>query len=251
MEIKLYNEDCLGVLKQLPDECIDLVCTDCPYHICAGGVTIEERKDETSGCLRKRAKFDNTSCGKRWVKKDGDVPCCVRNGKMFGNNDIKFEQWLPEIYRVLKQDTHCYIMINARNLCELQTKAENAGFKFQNLLVWDKGNATPNKWYMQCCEFVLMLRKGKAKNINNLGSKTLLSVPNIIGKKLHPTEKPEALMKILIENSTQPGDLVLDPFMGAGSTGLAAKHTERRFIGCEIDEKYAQIATDRIYGELL
>ena len=91
-----------------------------------------------------------------------------------------------------------------------------------------------------------MLRKGKARNINNMGTKNVLDIPNIIGKKKHPTEKPVELNKILIENSSNVGDVVLDPFMGTGSSGLACKELNRNFIGVEIDEKYYNIAKERL-----
>ena len=91
-----------------------------------------------------------------------------------------------------------------------------------------------------------MLRKGNAKSINNMGTKNILEVKNIIGKKVHPTEKPVELNEILIGNSSNEGDLVLDPFMGSGSSGVACKKLNRDFIGIEIDEKYFNIAKERI-----
>lgn len=90
-----------------------------------------------------------------------------------------------------------------------------------------------------------MLRKGKAKNIKNMGAKNLLEIPNVKNKQ-HPTEKPVELMEILIENSSDEGDVVLDPFMGAGSTGVAALNLKRGFIGVEIDEQYFKIAQERL-----
>jgi len=227
-KVHLYNRDCLKVLKDIEDESIDLVITDCPYRIVSGGCTNEKVKIECSGIL----------------KRDNGI--YTKQGKLFKHNDIKFSEWLPEIYRVLKNDSHCYIMINPRNLMELQSESEKAGFQFQNILIWDKGNATPNKYYMNAFEMILFLRKGKAKNINNMGTMNILRVPNIIGQKVHPTEKPFELMKILIENSSSKGDVVLDPFMGSGSTGIACRKTEREFIGIEIDEEYFKIAQERI-----
>lgn len=238
---KLYNDDCLNILKERKDESIDLVVTDCPYKIVSGGCRIKDNGDEMSGILNRRT--DNKRTDWNGV---GDV----RSGKLFKHNDIQFQDWLPEIYRVLKEKSHCYIMINSRNLAELQKQAEKVGFKFQNLLIWDKGNVTPNKWYMQGFECILMLRKGGAKNINNLGASNILKVPNIIGKKQHPTEKPVDLMKILIENSSSPNDIVLDPFMGAGSTGVACKELDRRFIGIELDENYFNIAKERLDNDM-
>lgn len=231
MSYKLINGDCREILKQIGDESIDLVVTDCPYKIVSGGCTTVPRKDEPSGIFNRRSTFTQET---------------AKSGKLFDCNDIEFEEWLPEVYRVLKQDTHCYIMINSRNLSKLQQVSESVGFKFQNLLVWDKGNVTPNRYYMQGCEYILMLRKGRARNINNMGTSNILRVPNIIGKKLHPTEKPVDLMKILIENSSNEGDLVLDPFMGVGGTGVSAIECGRDFIGIEIDKKYYNISKDRI-----
>ena len=236
--IDLYNGDCLEVMKAIPDNSIDLVATDCPYKIVSGGCRKipKDGERETSGILTSRHK-DNKRTD--WVDD-------VRTGKMFANNDIEFKDWLPDVYRVLKDKAHCYIMVNSRNLAELQKQAELAGFKFQNLLVWDKGNVTPNRYYMQGFECILMLRKGGAKNINNLGSSNILKVPNIIGNKTHPTEKPIDLMRILIENSTQPNEIVLDPFMGSGSTMIACLNTNRKGIGIELDKHYFDIASKRI-----
>ncbi len=99
---------------------------------------------------------------------------------------------------------------------------------------------------MQAAEYILLFRKGAARNINNMGTKTVISVPNIIGTKDHPTEKPVELMRIFIENSSDSGNIVLDPFMGSGSTGVACMETGRRFIGIEIDETYFRKAHARI-----
>lgn len=248
---KILNADCLDILKQLPDKCVDLVCTDCPYKIigggCATGTYGNLREDAPAGVLFRGC----GKCAKKWEtagQLDENYEN-VKSGKMFEHNEIKFEQWLPEIYRVLKDKTHCYIMVNGRNLAELQKQAEKAGFVYQNLLVWEKGNATPNKFYLNACEFILMLRKGGERWINNMGSKTILKVPNIIGNKNHPTEKPVPLMEVLIANSTNENDVVLEPFAGGGATCIAAKNLNRRFIGIEIDEEYAKVAQDRLEQE--
>lgn len=250
---KVYNMDCLDIFKEIPSESIDLVITDPPYRLQAGGVTVIERGNECKGILNKRRSGvvvqgndnDFYLCGrssKKWVKKNGSMPSAVKSGKMFENNDIEFAEWLPEVYRVLKKGTHCYIMINSRNIKELQTEAEKVGFAFQNLLVWDKSNmsGTPNKYYMQKCEFILMLSKRPARNINDMGTSNLLKCPNIIGKgeDYHPTAKPVSLMEVLIRNSSNKGDIVLDPFCGGGSTLVAARNLARHYIGFEIDEQY-------------
>lgn len=225
-DVQLFKGDCLELMKNIPDESIDLFVTDPPYKLVSGGCT-------TKGCMATTGIFKQNSAA-------------VRKGTMFERNEITFAEWIPEAYRVLKQNTHCYIMVNGRNLAELQSECKKAGFIYQNLLIWNKGNLTPNKWYMNQCEFILMLRKGKAKNINQMGTSTLLSIPNIIGKKVHPTEKPVPLLEILINNSTLSGDVVLDPFMGCGSAGIACVNTGRLFIGIELDENYFNIAKVRI-----
>ena len=229
--MKLYNDDCLNVLKNIETESIDLVVTDCPYHIVSGGCTNIPRRDECGGMFNRRNAF---------IRED------VTSGKLFENNDIEFSEWLPEVYRVLKQGTHCYIMINARNLKDLQVEAEKVGFEFQNILIWYKQNATPNRYWLNAYEMILMLKKGSARNINNMGCKNVLEIQNILDGKTQPTEKPVRLNEMLIANSSNEGEIVLDPFMGTGSCGVAAKKLKRDFIGIEIDKKYFDIAKNRI-----
>ena len=229
--IELKNEDMLTGIKSIADNSIDLLVTDPPYLIVQGGCTKPlggMLGNATGGCLNRQMKN-------------------VKNGKLFDHNSIKFSDWLGETYRVLKPKSHAYIFCSGRRLNELTTEALKAGFIYQNLLVWVKQNSVPNKYYMNKAEFILMLRKGGAKNINMLGSNTVLEYRNKLGNKLHPTEKPVALLKHLIENSSQPNEIVLDPFAGCGSTGLACKQTERNFIGYEIDKKYYDIAL-RVMG---
>lgn len=232
--IDLKQGDCLELIRSIGDNSIDCAVIDPPYKIVAGGCR-KVAKNECSGIFNRRTDNKRTD----WVEE-------VRTGKMFKHNDIKFADWLPELFRVLKDKSHCYLMINSRNLKNLQIEAEKAGFKFQNLLIWEKGNVTPNRYYMQGFECVLMLRKGGAKPINNMGSSNILRVPNIIGKKKHPSEKPVELLEIMITNSTHEGDIVFDMFMGSGSTGVAAVKTNRRFIGFELDDKYFGIADKQI-----
>ena len=222
--MNLYNDDCLNILKDMDPESIDCVITDCPYHIVSGGCTNDAVK---IGRSKRKDSHGNIYVNGTLHKNLGSIfdefnsNCYTKNGKLFKHNDIEFSEWLPEVYRVLKPNTHCYVMINPRNLKVLQQAAENAGFDYQQLIVWDKGNTTPNKYYLNAYELILMLRKGKARNINNMGTKNILRVPNIIRTKQHPTEKPPELMQILVENSTNPNDKVLDPFMGVGGGGYS------------------------------
>jgi len=130
---------------------------------------------------------------------------------------------------------------------EMLREARVAGFKLHNILGWLKNNNTPSQYYMKNCEYVLFLRKGKAKWINNIGgSKTIHKYDNIIGHKLHPTEKPVELLKFYISNSSKEEDIILDPFAGSGSTLIAAKVLNRNYIGYEIDKQYYNIAFNKI-----
>lgn len=221
--MKLIQGDCLEVMKDIADESIDLVVTDPPYKLIQGG------------CTNRAVTFHGTANNE------------LKAGTIFKHNDIDFKDWLPIVYDKLKNNTHCYIMCNDRNIKELLIEAEKSRFNLLNILVWGKSRHSPNKWYMKNCEFIVMLRKGKAKKINNMGTKQLILVNNV-DKKIHPSEKPVKLMQILIENSSHENELVLDPFMGSGSTGVACKTIDRDFIGIELDEKYFEISKERILG---
>ena len=219
--IDLRQGDCLELMKDIPDKSIDLVVTDPPYKIVQGGCTNKAV----------RLKVSNQEQ--------------LKKGTLFNNNSIKFNEWIPEVYRVLKNNSHCYIMSNDRNINELLNVCEKVGFKLLNILVWGKSKHSPNRYYLKNCEFIVFLRKGKAKNINNMGTKQLLLIDNVENKN-HPSEKPIKLMEILIKNSSNEQDKVLDPFMGSGSTGVACINTNRNFIGIELDENYFNIAKERI-----
>ena len=219
--IDLRQGDCLELMKDIPDKSIDLVVTDPPYKIVQGG------------------------CTNKAVRLKGSNQEQLKKGTLFNNNSIKFNEWIPEVYRVLKNNSHCYIMSNARNINELLNVCEKVGFKLLNILVWGKSKHSPNRYYLKNCEFIVFLRKGKAKNINNMGTKQLLLIDNVENKN-HPSEKPIKLMEILIKNSSNEQDKVLDPFMGSGSTGVACINTNRNFIGIELDENYFNIAKERI-----
>ena len=228
--IKIKCSDTLLELRQLSDNSIDCLVTDPPYKIVSGGCTKPlggVLGSVTSGILNRN--INN-----------------VKTGSLFDYNSLSFAEWMPEVYRVLKPKSHAYIFISGRRLNELTNEALKTGFIWQNLLVWKKQNVTPNKWYMNQCEFILMLRKGGAKNINDMGSTTCLEFNNILRKKTHPTEKPVDLLKHLILNSTNKGETVLDPFMGTGNTGIACIDTNRNFIGFEIDTKFFKFAENKL-----
>lgn len=223
MNLELYNSDFLEVASKMPDEIVDLVVTDPPYKIVQGG------------------------CTNHAVKLKGSSLADLKSGQVFGSNTIKFSEWIPEVYRLLKKNTHCYIMCNDRNLQGVLNEGTKAGFKLLNVLVWGKPKHSPNRYYLKNCEFIVMFRKGNAKNIRNMGTKQLLQIPNVENKR-HPSEKPVDLMKILVENSSEEWETVLDPFMGSGSTGEACGILNRYFIGVELDPKHFELAKKRLNG---
>lgn len=224
-EFKLYCGDCLELMKDIPDGSVDMILTDPPYKTITGGDKNSSKHKRPQGMLS-------------------------GNRKLFKYQKIDISSWIPALYHALKDGGHCYIFTNSLNLTEMLVESQKCGFKLHNLLVWEKNNCTPSQFYMKNCEYVLFLRKGKAKWINNIGdSKTVHKFNNIIGKKKHPTEKPTELLEFYIKNSSNSGDVVLDPFMGSGSTGVACVKTGRNFIGIELDEKYFNIAKERIEKE--
>jgi DNA modification methylase len=159
--------------------------------------------------------------------------------------DISWDEIMQVASHSLKPDADAYIMANDKNVNLAWNAALRAGFCFHNLLVWDKRTAVMNRWYMKNCEFALYLWKGNAKTIRNPSSKQLCSVPNL-QDNAHPTVKPVELMMYYVGNSSDAGDMVIDPFMGVGTTGVAALRLGRKFTGIEIEPEYFGIACDRV-----
>lgn len=226
MQLLEYG-NCLNYFKNIPNESINLIVTDPPYKITSRG---------SSGTM-----------GGYWKEE------IAKKGKIFKFNDIKCQDYFPEFYRILKDKSICYIMCNNINLQEMINVGTKVGFKFVKCLIWEKGNKICGKYYMGCFEYILLFRKGGDKPINYCGTPDILKISinkqkDGDGKNLHDTEKPVELMEILIKNSSKENELVIDPFMGIGSTGVACKNLNRKFIGIEIDEKYFQIAKERING---
>ena len=188
-DITLKNGDVLDELSLISDNYFDMAVIDPPYIL-----------NKTTGGVSKTGLVD------KW---QGNIKGSDRKASI--QNDIKFEEWLPEVYRVMKDNSHCYIWTNDKNLSDLQVAAEKVGFRLHNILIWKKNNSTPNRWYMKNCEFTLFFKKGTAKTINNPSCKMVHKFNNPMGNKLHPTEKPVELMEMYVLNSSNEGDLVLDP----------------------------------------
>lgn len=256
----LFCGDAIDVMRTLETGSVDAAVFDPPYKVISGGSNQDKsgKHQRPSGILTKN------------------------DGRIFAHNDISADDYLPEVYRVLRDDAHLYLMTNTFNLVQkdILGALKRAGFQVHNILVWRKNNATPNRWYMKDLEYTIFARKGRAFPIKNPGSRSSLSVDpsrlddprlwldddsmgyteapmdeffdqaldwdNISGGKSHPTEKPVDLMATYIRNSTEPGETILDPFMGTGATGVAALDAERHFIGIEMDSEYCQTAAHRM-----
>ena len=149
------------------------------------------------------------------------------------------------IFRALKPDADCYVMSEDSNLFAAHGGFIGAGFKFHGLLVWDKIVPNRTRYYMKDSEFTLYLWKGRAVDINNGGSKRVWR-GHRPADAVHNTQKPVALMQLYIENSSLPGQLVLDPFMGSGTTLVAAVQAGRDAIGIEKSPKHFDAACARV-----
>jgi len=215
----LYLGDCREALQTTPKA--DLLLTDPPYKVTSGGFGSLE--GGFSGWIKDS--YDN---------KGAIVQC-----------DLDWKDWLQPAFDALSDQSQAYIFSNDRNLTDARVAAESAGFDFHRLLTWDKKTALPGRWYIQNCEFILFMKKGKARQINDCGTMALQSMFQR-DETDHPTEKPVMLCELYIRNSTVPGMTVLDPFMGSGTSGVAAVLTRRKFIGVEITQKYFDVACRRI-----
>lgn len=226
MRIDLHNDDCLQILKHIQDKSIDLVVTDPPYIVETNGAGIYKQAD------------------KQYVKELNNI------------KDGFSEKVLDELCRVMKK-INCYFFCSQKQIIPLLdyfVKNKNCNW---NIISWHKTNPVPacgNK-YLTDTEFILFFREKGVKVYGSFETKkTWYATPlNQKDKKLygHPTIKPLDIVKNFIVNSSNENDIVLDPFMGSGTTGVACKQLNRNFIGIELEEKYFRIAEDRINGVLL
>ena len=222
---KIYLGDCYELIKQIPDKSVDLVYTDIPYLFDMGG---------GGGFLKTEAR-------KELYKKEL-VP--ISNGI-----DMAI---LDEFVRVCKK-TYCYIWCSKEQILPIGNYFVNKGCSF-NLLVWCKTNPTPfaNNTFLPDLEYCLVVREAGTKLNDGMEhkSKWYVSKTNVDDKKnyKHPTIKPIELVKRHLLHSTLENAVVLDPFIGSGTTAVACKELARQFIGFEINEEYFKIATDRVNG---
>ena len=220
--VRLDLGDAVEWLRTLRSGSVDLVVTDPAYE------SLEKhRKRGTTTRLKQSASSSNP-----WFS-------------IFPNE--RFPELFREVYRVLKNDRHFYLFCDATTMFVAKPLGEEAGFRFWKPLVWDKQKMGMGYHYRARHEFVLFFEKGKRK-LNDL------SVPDVLGFdrvwRGYPTEKPVPLLETLIRQSTQPDELVVDPFLGSGSAGVAALTLGRRFAGCDVAESALEVASGRLQAAL-
>jgi site-specific DNA-methyltransferase (adenine-specific) len=210
--------DAIDWLRARPSESVDMVNTDVAYE------SLE--KHRAVGTTTRLKVSDGSS--NEWFP-------------IFRN--VRFPDLFREFYRVMRRNTHLYFWCDAETMFVAKPIAEAAGFKFWKPLIFDKEAIGMGYHYRATYEFILFFEKGH-RNLADKGIPDLLTHKRIRGK--YPTEKPEDLARILVRQSTQPGELVIDPFMGSGSFGAAAIREGRRFAGCDIKASAVEIAQARL-----
>lgn len=224
--IDLILGDCIDIIKNIPNNTVDLIVTDPPY-------------------LMPNTRAGSKSELARSIQKMNDE---IKQNNLTSGYDM---QVLDEFVRVLKK-INIYIWSNNKQIpmyFDFFVKKHKCAY---DIIIWNKSNATPlyNNKYLTDKEYCLYFRKGGyCQPEDYQKAKTVYYQPiNAKDKKLynHPTIKPLNIITTLIENSSKEGDLILDPFMGSGTTGEACQNLNRDFIGIEIESKYYDIARKRL-----
>lgn len=212
MSVKLFNGDCLELMKGIPDESIDMVLTDPPY-----GVAFQ------SGHRK------------------------IRYEKIKGDQSLDWlDDFIEEIFRVSKNNTAHYMFCSFHRI-DIFKQAIQKRFKVKNIITWVKNNISMGDLkgnFAPKTEFIIFFQKGR-RLINGRRDSNVFEF-NKTRNELHPTQKPVDMTEYMISKFSDEGNVILDPFMGSGTTGVACVNTNRNFIGMELDEDYFKIAKERI-----
>lgn len=223
------NIDCLEGLREIPDNSVDLVITDPPYFLSMGHAG--DRDNAKKMQLNSNRTFNDLAIAKPF-----------------------YSQLFQEFRRVLKEDGAFYFFTDWRGYA-FYFPIINAELPVRNLIVWDKKSG-PGSYYTFAHELIIF--GTSASKLLHKGGTNVWRMPAFSsgakatnGEKVHPTQKPVELIAKAIEDATEPGAVVLDTFMGSGTTAVACIRTGRNYIGFELDEKYHAIAMERIKAEIL
>lgn len=214
--IKLYQGDCLEIMDRMIAEGVkvDSVITDPPYAI--------DYQSHRRKTLYKKIKNDTNL---DWL-----------------------DDFFNKAYNCLKDNTAIYCFCSWHNVDTFKQKIEKY-FKIKNILIWVKnnhGSGDLQASYAPTYELIIYANKGRCLIKSKRPEDVLYA--NKTGNKIHPTQKPVDLLENFIKTSTYEKEIILDPFMGSGSTGVACKNLNRNFIGIELEEEYFNIAEQRIKG---
>ena len=234
---KVYLMDALELLKQIPDNSVDLILTDPPYNISQKN-DIRDRSNHGNPVVRRKSPlvFDFGV----WDNKPRE-------------EFLEFtKQWLIECCRVLKKDGTLISFFSKEDISYLGWVAKDYGVRTRTIYTWCKTNPIPSFRkvnYLSATEFIWFGSKGSwtFNFIKQIDMFNYYSSSNAssYGVTEHPTEKPLDLIKKFVSTHSNEGDLVIDPFMGSGTTALACRQLKRNFLGSDIDQKYVDMSNNR------
>lgn len=238
----IYLGDCYELIKEIPDRSIDLVYIDIPYEFSSGGCGSSDLGRRINRCA------NNINVSGNAVAPKGSM--ANRNIKM-EETGIDFSIY-DELCRVMKE-VYIYIWLSKNQIPYTLDYFVNQKGCYFDILTWHKTNPIPatNNTWLHDTEYCLFFREKDAHRLNDgyeLKRKWYVSPINVEDKKKyrHPTIKPLELVKQHILHATKEGDVVLDCFAGSGTTLVACKETNRRYIGIELNEEYYNIAKNRV-----
>ncbi len=209
--------DAISWLQKLDDASVDLVITDPPYE------SLEKHRSVGTTTRLKHSKASSND----WFE-------------IFSNS--RFDELFSECFRILKKNRHLYLFCDQETMFVAKPIAEEIGFRFWKPLVWDKMKIGMGYHYRARYELILFFEKGKRK-LNDSSIPDIIQVPRI--HRGYPTEKPVAVSEVLVSQSSTAGELIVDPFMGSGSVGVAALTLGRNFMGNDLCEEAVTVAIER------
>lgn len=212
------REDAISWLRTLETGSVDLIVTDPAYE------SLEKHRARGTTTRLKHSKASSND----WFQ-------------IFPNT--RFPEFFQEAYRVLAKHRHFYLFCDQETMFVVKPMAEAAGFHFWKPLIWDKQRIGMGYHYRSRYEFILFFEKGK-RRLNDLGIADIIEHPRV--HRGYPAEKPVAVSSVLVRQSSEPGELVIDPFSGSGSVGVAAVQEGRRFLGTDICEQAVAISNQRV-----